>query len=169
MNRRLLAGALLAWSAAPLLAGSYWDVVRRTRAVAPTDPQWVGPYAIVHPFSYDGTGGELRVRVCAAPSAEPLIGPLQDALRVWNELEPVAANCSDCYVYGDPIADPPQPYNARGSLLHELGHCAMGLAHINLQETENTPVFFGRALATLTTMASAARPRTSRRRPMRPM
>lgn len=142
MKGAALAIPLAALPSNPAFGGSYWEVQRRSRAVEPTDGSWVGPYSIVHPPGYNGSGGLLRVRVCTLLSAEPAVGPLQDAMRIWNNLLPISENCENCYVHGDPVADPPVSYNARGILLHELGHCALGLEHINLVETADDPRFF---------------------------
>jgi len=123
-------------------AGSYWAVGVRTRAVESTNAAWVGPYAIVHPAAYDGSGGSVVVRVCVVQGNEALVAPLQEAMRVWNALVPMTANCDNCTVAFEPAADPPLPWDLRTTLIHELGHCAVGLAHINLEESDSTPRFF---------------------------
>lgn len=84
-------------------------------------------FIITHPPGFDGTGGELVVRVCVEPGAEQLVPSVKRAIQLWNALTPTVGNCVGCLV------DEPEPptglFDPVGALLHELGHCAMGLDH----------------------------------------
>src|SRR5436305_299080 len=51
-------------------------------------PGTVGPYAVMHSPGYHGSAGVLEVRVCVASAARSLVGPVQEAMRLWNQLTP---------------------------------------------------------------------------------
>jgi len=53
---------------------------------------------------------------------------------MWNELTPIVANCANCIVAFEDATNPPVAYDARTTLIHELGHCPYGLDHPNLEE-----------------------------------
>jgi hypothetical protein len=123
-------------------AGTYFPMEFYARR-APEVP----PFAIVHPPGYTGAGGTLEVRVCIDPSppqnpGDPdnslLAGPLEWALGVWDRLEPMVNNCggrNNCSVWEDSSFPEGKPHLA-SVLLHELGHCAMGLGHPDFRELE---------------------------------
>jgi hypothetical protein len=138
--------AIVACSFAMLASGAHagtyllMEFFARQRADVP-------PWAIVHPPGYNGSGGGLEVRVCVDPSppqnpGDPannlLAGPLEWALGVWNALEPMVNNCGgrrNCEVWEDG-ATPGGTIHLASTLLHEIGHCAMGLGHPNLRELQ---------------------------------
>lgn len=95
------------------------------------------PFIVIHPSGYQGMGGELMLKVCAE---DPDFGlALQDAMETWNELTPIVRNCHQCTVYEDPPMSNPEDYFYLTSvLMHELGHCAMGLGHTNWEQTSAT-------------------------------
>lgn len=97
----------------------------------PDPPLQVTPFAVVHPPGYDGTGGTLQLRVCLAEGDEAFAGPLQRAIDTWNALAPAIDNCGGigCPVWEEPGVAPAAS-DAESVLLHELGHCAFGLGHI---------------------------------------
>lgn len=131
MNRRFkycwlfFATALLLQHAA--LAGTFAGVIEQLKASNPV------PYAITHPAGYTGTGGELVVDICVNDTFldnYKLIGPLQVAIDTWNSLTPTTGACQNCVVWGDSF--PSGAFDAESTILHELGHCAMGLDHVNI-------------------------------------
>ncbi len=92
------------------------------------------PFAIVHPPGYDGSGADLQIDICVLktfPDSEKLVGPLQEAIETWNQQVPKTGNCQSCVLWEE--APPPGNLHAGTVLLHELGHCALGLGHINLE------------------------------------
>lgn len=100
------------------------------------------PYAIVHPIGYSGTGGQLIIDICILDTfseADKLVGPLQAAIRTWNSLTPTAGSCENCILWEE---TPPAQgaIDAESTLLHELGHCAMGLDHPNM-DRNGPPAF----------------------------
>jgi len=104
-----------------------------TSSPLPPDPAAleVTPFAITHPPGYDGTGGVIQLRVCLAKGDEAFAGALQRAIATWNALSPTIDNCEGigCRVWEEPgIA--PGVADAESVLLHELGHCAFGLEHV---------------------------------------
>jgi hypothetical protein len=115
--------------------GTYVNIDRFARRFPPTDPSYVGPYAIVHPIGYGGIGGTLNIGVCVEAGSGDLLLPLLSAIEIWNSLTPRYGNCFDCWSAGE------EPEGGRTSLqwlvLHELGHCAMGLGHTNMIEIDD--------------------------------
>lgn len=94
-----------------------------------SDPNYtIPPFAITHPPGYDGSGGELRIRICLADGAESLKRPLERAIDTWNALLPTLGNCTGCKVWED-TPDGLTIAHAETTLLHELGHCPLGLDH----------------------------------------
>ncbi|NJL27057.1 MAG: hypothetical protein HC897_03820 [Thermoanaerobaculia bacterium] len=118
-------------------SGTYYNIADRVR-LPDGHPERLEPFVIIHPVGYSGAGGVLEVRVCVNPNDEQLIGPVLWAINKWNRLEPTLANCQGCVLWEEP-APPTGALDAQSVLLHELGHCAMGLGHINLNEVGGTP------------------------------
>lgn len=114
-------------------AGTYFRVAKKIRSADPTIPGNIPPYALVHPFGYvDPAGGALSIRVCVRPGSEPLIPAVDWAIARWNGLCPRYTNCSRCRLWEEaPVAG---AVSIHSVVLHELGHCAMGLGHPNLEE-----------------------------------
>lgn len=136
IGRRFLA-LWLAFVSTAAGAGSYTKIEMRARLPA-ADPQYLEPFVIVHPIGYTGAGGILTIGICARPGSEQLIPALKEAIDVWNALEPQTGNCRNCILWEEPEPST-GTYHAGSALLHEVGHCAMGLGHINLRETGDTP------------------------------
>lgn len=89
-------------------------------------------FAIVHPYGYTGDPGPISVTVCIEPGSEALLPSLGTAIQVWNNLIATVGNCSGpCLTYGETPATGDKV--ALDTLLHELGHCALGLGHVNLE------------------------------------
>lgn len=97
--------------------------------------QAVTPFGIVHPPGFSGPGGPLVVKICVEPSSASLVGPVQRAIATWNASLPTVGNCpAPCLVVeeAEQALTGAIPYHAESVLLHELGHCALGLDHPNL-------------------------------------
>lgn len=111
-------------SASPVLAGVFLRAERSTTE----------PFIVVHPSGYDGTGGQIQLKVCAtSPTARP---GLQRAIETWNELSPTTGNCMNCVLIEDTsVPGSGLPLNMATAITHELGHCAMGLGHTNWGDT----------------------------------
>jgi hypothetical protein len=87
----------------------------------------------MHPVGYDGSGGVLTVGICVRVGSEDLIPYVQNTIALWNALTPTTGNCENCVLWEEPV--PPRSFvDTFSVLVHELGHCAMGLHHINLEE-----------------------------------
>lgn len=95
------------------------------------------PVRIAHPPSYVGTGGEISVTVCIAPTSESIVDMLvsvQNSISVWNAREPVSPNL----FLGGSNDIPVNQIDFESTLLHEIGHC-LGLAHPNLATESGLP------------------------------
>lgn len=139
-NGRCLALAIavvLSVTSAPR-AGTYYAVEDFVGRDPVNDPEYVPPFAIVHPVGYTGSAGNLEVKICVEPGDEILIPPLDAAIALWNRLLPSVRNCVGCGTWENP---PPAvgDLNAMTILLHELGHCALGLSHPNHHEFTGNP------------------------------
>lgn len=89
----------------------------------------------MHPIGYDGSGGMLSIGICVRPGSEDLVPAVQSAIALWNALAPTVGNCVNCYLWEEQA--PPESYqDTRATVIHELGHCAMGLGHVNLTEDD---------------------------------
>lgn len=97
-------------------------------AVVSSPENLVTPFGITHPPGYDGSGGNLQYRICILPGSEALAGPLSRAISTWNQLVATTENCEGCKVWEEEGGSP-QTVHAETTLLHELGHCPLGLAH----------------------------------------
>lgn len=143
----MLAGFVVAASSTlphPSSAGSYLDVAECDEmlgcfAGSPvSDPNaTVPPFAIVHPLGYEGEGGKIEIPVGVDDDDPSLIAPTQRAIDTWNALTGTTQNCLGCRVWEEPLASPDEPFHAESVILHELGHCAMGLGHINMPFDED--------------------------------
>ncbi len=129
----LAAACVLVNGFRPASAGSFVDV----------DNEIVNgntiPYAIVHPPGFSGAGGHLFVDICVLDSGfndGRMIGALQAAIETWNSLAPTTGNCQGCVLWEEML--PAGAVDLESVLLHELGHCAMGLGHVNLGEESFT-------------------------------
>ena len=89
------------------------------------------PFLITHAAGYNGTENDLTVTVCAEPNAATAVPLIQNALDIWNSLTPMTSNCPGCLREEDPAQNPDEPLSMGATILHELGHCALGLGHIN--------------------------------------
>jgi len=92
---------------------------------------------IAHPSSYFGTGGEITVSVCIAPTSESIddmLVSVQNTIDVWNAREPVSPNV----LLGGSNDIPFDQIDFESTLLHEVGHC-LGLAHPNLATESGLP------------------------------
>lgn len=103
----------------------------------------LAPFIVVHPFGYNGTGGEINLKIC--PADPNFNDALRNAIALWNQLQPSTGNCLNCFRLEDPFPDPSDPdfdpdasADLTSILLHELGHCAMGLGHTNWSATSFT-------------------------------
>ena len=102
----------------------------------PGDRHPVNAFGVVHPLGFDGTPGVsvITIAICVKPDSSDLIGPTQNAISIWNALTPTTGKCRHCIVHedeGGPTA--PFLFHAGSTILHELGHCAMGLGHTDLE------------------------------------
>lgn len=93
------------------------------------------PFIIVHPHPFTGSGGPLTVKICAQQMDPNLTMALEGAIKKWNDLVATAQNCRNCYVIEDGGEPPGGIFFAESTFLHELGHCAFGLDHINVDIT----------------------------------
>lgn len=138
---------LVAWAAAPSAAwaGAFLRIANCDVAgcsAGATFPAGspVNPFGVTHPIVFQRAGGSFLLRICVADTNLQLRGPTERAIATWNSLTPTTANCA-------PADDPSTPsvregcarweempfvtsvFVAEAVLLHELGHCAMGLDH----------------------------------------
>lgn len=95
------------------------------------DPSFA-PSLIMHPKDYVGTGGPISIGVCLSPTSAELHDPLLYAMKVWNNFWAKTVNYTGtAYLPGDFPPGPDYVLSAHSILLHELGHCAFGLDHVN--------------------------------------
>ena len=101
---------------------------------------FVSPYGIVHPLGYAGeeVPTTLELRICVQADSMELEPAVQRSIATWEDLVPTTGNCHGCGSTGDPVgvlAEQLPPVTGRffadTAILHELGHCAMGLDHVN--------------------------------------
>jgi len=96
---------------------------------------------ITHPLGYDGTGGPVPVAVCVRPGDEVLVSFVQDALDVWNSLTPTTGNCFGCITSEEAAGMrgmSPVLSDLEGTVIHELGHCGLGLDHTTWDVTSSS-------------------------------
>lgn len=96
------------------------------------------PFIVVHPPGYAGTGGQLTVRICANTTSQTVVPAAREAIEVWNNLSPTQMNCTGCRLFEDPPSGSTGPVNQKSVLIHEMGHCVMGLEHVNWPGTSFT-------------------------------
>jgi hypothetical protein len=90
------------------------------------------PFLVVHPRGYTGTGGVITVEICATTDAAPLLPALTTAIDLWNGLSPMNQNCDGlCLLVEQQTPPGIHNYSVASVLIHELGHCAVGLGHNN--------------------------------------
>ncbi len=127
MNRSVFGIAYLAFAlVSPARGGVFLDL-HNTAPLHDT-------ITIVHPLGYTGAGGPLPITICVEPSAPPAVQVAVDqAIATWNALQPMTGNCIGCLTLLEPTPNPPPiPVTELfHTVLHELGHCAMGLDHPN--------------------------------------
>lgn len=114
--------------AVPVQAGSFLDA----------DDPGEAPFVIVHPRGYTGAGGPLTLDICIEASSRTVEPALEAAMKLWNDLVPAALNCSECPLWEEAVQDETAPHSMNSVLLHELGHCALGLGHPNLATSSFT-------------------------------
>jgi hypothetical protein len=102
------------------------------------------PFIIVHPPGYDGTGGVIRVDICIGEDSSILRQPAQEAIAVWNALEPGVENCENCQLIEESSlsGEIPDFLFMSSTLIHEFGHCPFGLDHINWREPSGASTSF---------------------------
>lgn len=125
-NLRLLVGILvLTFLNVPATGGGVYEKSSSTS---------YSPAIIVHPRNYSGTGGLTTIKICMTGAAQAkLSADLEYAMRMWNELIPHSSNCSGtCDVPGEITPAASYYLSVHTTLAHELGHCALGLDHVNL-------------------------------------
>lgn len=100
----------------------------------------VNPFGITHPLVFDRGGGDQTLRVCVDPASGLLLGPARRAAEMWNGLQATTENCmprdrldtslarEGCATWEE-TPPPERAFFAESILLHELGHCALGLDH----------------------------------------
>lgn len=105
--------------------------------------QGITPFGITHPIGYTGAGGTIQVNICVEPSPlGNLEAATQWAVDLWNNLLPQTENCFACRTFEE--GEPPLGYYSLAStVLHELGHGALGLDHPNRlwPDTAGDPVY----------------------------
>ena len=117
--------ALFCFVSAPVPAGVYFG----------SSSTIFEPFIVVHPAGYDGTGGPVPVRICIGPNSSTTLPPLIAAIEIWNGLVASTSNCEECFLLEEPPPGIDAPPSMTTTLIHELGHCAMGLDEINWQAT----------------------------------
>lgn len=143
----MLTGLLFAASSTvsqPSFAGSFYQVsncddrLGCSAGFPESDPgDEVPPFAIAHPLGYEREGGRIVIPICVSRDDPALIPPTQRAIDTWNALTATTQNCLRCRVWEEPLESPDQPFHAESAILHELGHCAMALDHVNRPFDEN--------------------------------
>jgi hypothetical protein len=90
----------------------------------------VTPFGITHPLGYTGNETLLQLKICVEPEDAKLEPAVLRAISLWESLTPSSGNCEGCVTWEEEAAT----YGVRfayPTVLHELGHCAMGLDHVD--------------------------------------
>lgn len=139
--RLLVLFALLTFASKDANAGVFLGTVRcapdgltacTTTHPASNGSVIVNPYGIIHPVTFQDSGGLLlpNVKVCVDEAfSGNLSRAVEWAVAKWNALEPAVNNCVNCFPGSGTNA---LPVNLPSTLLHELGHCGFGLNHQGL-------------------------------------
>lgn len=92
----------------------------------------INPYGIVHPVTFVPAGGVLpTVKICVADvPGSNLVRAAEWGVSQWNALDQRVHNCAGCKSWTD--AEGLGTVSFPSVLLHEMGHCVMGLNHIYL-------------------------------------
>jgi len=95
-------------------------------------------FIVVHPLGYDGTGGKISLKVC--PKDPDFKNATLAIIELWNTLMSETENCKNCLLLDDEPSNqnPEDFFDLTSILLHEVGHCAMGLGHTNWPGTSFT-------------------------------
>lgn len=134
MNRRVICVIAALLFSPPVWAGSYFGSIGLPACIDPAcapDDCPCDPFIIVHPIGYTGTGGTVEIDVCIKPDATTRTTPaVVEAIDIWNAFTSTTGNCEECRTAEEtgPTGD---PFILSATILHELGHCAMGLGHSN--------------------------------------
>lgn len=88
------------------------------------------PFIVAHPPGYEGAGGVVQVDICISSGSAMVSGAVDQAIQTWNDLSATTSNCDGCRLWEEGVGDGDFLY-LNTVLVHELGHCAMGLGHIN--------------------------------------
>jgi hypothetical protein len=101
----------------------------------------IPPFAITHPFGFTGPQTTLQIRICVDAASSQLEPGIQRAITKWEAMLPTTGNCAGCVLWEE--TPPPQGnFYADTTILHELGHCAVGLDHVNrLWDADNDGTF----------------------------
>jgi hypothetical protein len=132
MQRRHAFPALFAFAFATAAGAGTYNFVETQQPVN------FEPFRVVHPVGYTGGSGVLTIEICTTQAAQPLIPYLDAAIATWNALSASTGNCSGpCRVVDETNPMPPGIFQGdiTSGILHELGHCAMGLGHNNYRTT----------------------------------
>lgn len=112
------------------------------------DPAVNNPTLITHPYGYTGTGGSLTVRICLSSTAAQIQAQVQQAIDMWNTRLVAHGNCSG---HCSTLEDTPPPetnYIIVPAIVHELGHCALGIDHINNDDNASHTNTYGESSIT---------------------
>lgn len=115
----------------------------------------VTPFGITHPLGYTGSETLLEVKVCVEMEDAKLEPAVLRAISLWESLTPSAGNCEVCVTWEE--EEPAHGVHfAYPTVLHELGHCAMGLDHVDRLWDENADGIFENTSFTLSAEAILA-------------
>ncbi len=91
---------------------------------------FVPPFAEVHPYGFTGLETAVELKVCVDAAALESGPTIASAIAVWEALQPVAnRNCQHCTTW-EGVLNTDGRLWAHSVILHELGHCALGLDHV---------------------------------------
>jgi|GEM_PF-2382705 len=127
----------------PMGAGTYFQLLEcpppNTQCIlktpplppsCPDGPCTVTAFGITHPLGYTGSELLIDINICSDATAADFVPALRRAVSTWNGLDAQTGNCVGCVTHEE-TAPPITDFNAETTLLHELGHCALGLGHID--------------------------------------